>query len=144
MGILDRILGRRDPARRQDLARAAAAVDRELAGNLELTAMFDTTSQAVVFENGEFVRHRDILAREVPGAFAGLADVYGRMSQTEAAMERRGPAGSIRPEDRSVIEAWEGDVREAQRTLRLSAQAGPPTLWSALFGRSRGGRQTGR
>ena len=144
MGILDRILGRRDPARRHDLARAVAAVDRELAGNLELTAMFDTTSQAVVFENGEFVRHRDILAGEVPGAFAWLADVYERMSQTEGAMERRGPAGSIRPEDRSVIEAWEGDVREAQRTLRLEAQAGPPTPWSALFGRLRGGRPTGR
>lgn len=144
MSVLDRILGRRDPRRRAQLERAAADVDRELAGNLELAALFDQTHQAVVFENGEFARHRDVLAAEIPTAFAELADVYARIPATEDAMARRGPAASIRPEDRALIERWEGDVREAQHRLTTDAAAAPPSLVSVLVRRLRGGMRTGR
>ena len=137
MSLLDRVLGRRDRATRERLGRSVAAVDRELAANLELAAMFDQTHQAVVFENGEFARHRGVLEHEVPGAFAEVDDVYARIPQTETAMERRGPAGSVRPEDRATIEAWEGDVRAAQRALREAASGPPPSLVSLLGRRLR-------
>src|SRR5919198_2712533 len=88
MGIVDRVLGRRDPARRAELERAAGAVDRELAGNLELTAMFDQTHQPALFENGEFVRHRTTLEQEIPQTARELTDLYDRMTATETAMER--------------------------------------------------------
>lgn len=115
-----------------------AAVDRELAGNLELAAMFDQTHQAAVFENAEFARHRDILEREMPDAFAALRDVYERVPETESAMERRGPAGSLRPEDRARIEAWEGDVRTVQRALREAGAVKPPSLITRLLRALRG------
>lgn len=142
--MLDRIRGRRDPARHARLRAAAAAVDRELAANLELAAMFDQTHQPVVFENGELERHRVVLASEVPEVFPALAGVYDRIVATEEAMERRGPANSLRPEDRALIETWEGDLREAQRALRAAAAAEPPSLWARLVARLRGGRRTGR
>ncbi|HZP96575.1 MAG TPA: hypothetical protein VFC31_09600 [Candidatus Limnocylindria bacterium] len=144
MSLLDRVLGRRDRARERDLQRAAAAVDRELAANLELATMFDQTHQAVVFENGEFARYRAVLEVEVPDALVELADVYARIPTTEDAMERRGPAASVRPEDRALIESWEGDARAAQRTLRAAVAAKPPSLLAALVARLRGGRRTRR
>lgn len=133
-----------EPAERARLADAAAAVDRELAANIELSAMFDQTHLAVVFENGEFARQRDVLARVAPDAFALLADVYQRIPDTESAMERRGPANSLRPEDRSLIETWEGDLREAQRALRAAVNVPPASLWSRLVDPLLGGRRTGR
>ena len=133
-----------DPAERARLTGAAAAVDRELAANIELSAMFDQTRQAVVFENGEFARHRDVLVRVAPDAFGLLADVYQRIPDTESAMERRGPANSLKPEDRALIETWEGDVREAQRALRVAVNAPPASLWSRIVDRLRGGRWTRR
>lgn len=139
-----RSLGAPDPADRARLTVAAAAVDRELAANIELSAMFDQTHHPVIFENGEFARHRAALERLVPGAFALLADVYARIPDTESAMERRGPANSLKPADRALIEGWEGDVREAQRGLRAAVNAPPPSLWSRLSARLRGGGQTGR
>lgn len=139
MSVLDRILGRRDRTTQERIRVGAGAVDRELAANLELASMFDQTHQAVVFENGEFARHRGLLERELPGAFAALAEVYGRIPETESAMERRGPAGSIRPDDRAAIEAWEGDLRAAQRALRVAATAAPPSLVSLLARRLRRG-----
>lgn len=142
--VLDRIRGRRDPERRARLGAAAAGVDRELAANLELAAMFDQTHQAVVFENGEFGRHRAVLEAEAAVVYPALASVYERIPATESAMERRGPAGSLRPEDRMLIETWEGDLRDAQRALRDAARAEPPTLWRSVVARLRGGRQTGR
>ena len=63
---------------------------------------------------------------------------------TESAMERRGPAGSLRPQDRALIETWEGDVRVAQLSLRQAARRAPPSPLAALLARLRGGRQTGR
>ena len=137
-------MGRRDPERRARLEAAADAVARELAGDLELAAMFDQTHQAAVFENAEFGRHRSVLEAEVGDAYRRLADVYRRIPETEDAMERRGPAASIRPEDRALIEHWEGDARDAQRALIDEAHAQPPSLVSQLLGRLRGGTRTGR
>lgn len=144
MSVLDRILGRRDAVTRERLVGAADAVARELAGNLELTAMFDQTHQPVVFENAQFAKHRGVLGAEVRAAYTELADVYARMPETEDAMERRGPAASVRPEDRALIERWEGDARAAQRRLLEDAHAAPPSLVSTLVRRLRGGTRTGR
>jgi len=144
MGLLDRLLGRRDPARRARLEAAVAAIDRELAANLELSSMFDQTHQAVVFENGEFARHGEALRSEIAAAHANVAYVYERMPATESAMERRGPANSIRTEDRALIETWEGDVRAAQRAMREAASAAPASVWVSLLAWLRGGGQTGR
>ncbi len=137
MGLLDRLLGRRDRAAQERLARASAAVDRELAANLELAAMFDQTRQAAVFENSEWARHRETIARHAPLAYRALSDVYERIPETESAMERRGPALSLRPEDRAVVETWEGDARVAQRALREGASVPPPALLSMLLRRFR-------
>jgi hypothetical protein len=142
VGILDRLLGR-DPARRAAFAAASAAVDRELAANLELASMFDQTHQAALFEIGEFERHGATL-RDDPAAFSAVESVYRRVAETEAAMARRGPANTIRPEDLAFIEGWEGDVREAQRQLRLAPVAPARPWWSKLLGRSARKRQTGR
>ena len=114
----------------RDLERAVAAVDREIAANLELASMFDQTRQAVVFENGEFARHRATLDRAVHVTYVGLADLYERIPAAEAAMERRGPAASLREEDRALVEAWEGDARVLQRALRnaLEDSRRPPLV----------------
>lgn len=120
------------------LERAVAAVDRELAADLELMHMFDTTRQAFVLENGQFIAHREVIEREAPEAYAFVADVFERIPATEAAMERRGPAGSIADTDRALIHAWEGDAREAQRTLRASLVPPRATRWDALIARLRG------
>ncbi|HEV8230533.1 MAG TPA: hypothetical protein VGQ86_11275 [Candidatus Limnocylindria bacterium] len=126
MTILRRLLPRREPERRRRLERAVADVDRELAANLELTAMFDQTHQAVVLENAEFARHRATLEAELREAYAPLADLYARVPETESAMERRGPANSLREADRLIIETWEGDLRAAQRALRAALAAPSP------------------
>jgi hypothetical protein len=100
------------------LARAVAAIDRELAANLELTSMFDQTKQAFVLENGQWQLHGAIVARELPAAHAFLDDLYRRLPEAESAMERRGPANSLPDADREIVERWEGDAREGQRRLR--------------------------
>ena len=144
VGLLDRLRGRRDPARQARLERAAADVDRELAANIELASMFDQTHQAVIFENGQYTRHRDVLEAEVSVAATALASVYARIAATEDAMERRGPANSLKPEDKVLIETWEGDVRDAQRRLRDAVSAPALTLPQRLLARLSGGRRTGR
>ena len=111
------------------LDRAVAAIDRELAANLELTSMFDQTKQAFVLENGQWHLHGATVARELPAAHAFAADLYGRIPEAESAMERRGPANSVRDADREIVERWEGDAREAQRRLRADlARPDPPFL----------------
>jgi len=142
VGVLDRLLGR-DPARRVAFASAAAAVDRELAANLELASMFDQTHQAALFEIGEFERHGATL-RDDPAVFSAVESVYRRVAETEAAMARRGPANTIKPEDLAFIEGWEGDVRAAQRGLRDAVNAPPPSAWALLVARLRGSRPAGR
>jgi hypothetical protein len=127
-----------DPEERRRLERAVAAVDRELAANLELTSMFDQTKQAVVLENGEFARHGATIQAGLASAHGPLADLYGRMPDAESAMERRGPANSLRDADRAIIETWEGDARAAQRELRAALASPPPSPLSALLRRLRG------
>ena len=122
------------------LERAVAAIDRELAADLELTSMFDQTKQAFVLENGQWHLHRAVVARELPGAHAYLDDLYRRLPDAESAMERRGPANSLKDEDREIVERWEGDAREGQRRLRSDLarpQLGPfGRLIARFFGRS--------
>lgn len=126
---------RRDPAAQAALERAVAAVDRELAANLELTTMFDQTRQAFVLENGQFLIHREVIEAELPRIGPAVVDLYLRIPEAESAMERRGPAGTIKDADRRVVEAWEGDARSAQRALRGALAAPAPTLWSRLRSR---------
>ena len=139
MGILSRLLGAPAPEDRPLLVAAAAAIDRELAANIELASLWDQTHQAVVFENAEFARHAALLRRLTSGAFDFelLDEVYTRMPSVESAMERRGPVNSIKPEDKSFVETWEGDVREAQRWLRAAVAAPPPSAWALLMARLR-------
>jgi hypothetical protein len=119
----------RTPDAQARLDRAVAAIDRELAANLELTSMFDQTKQAFVLENGQWHLHGAVVAKELPAAHAFAADLYARMPDAESAMERRGPANSLKDEDREIVEGWEGDAREAQRRLRAElARPDPPPL----------------
>ncbi len=120
---------RRDPRSQAALEGAGAAVDRELAANLELTTMFDQTRQAVVLENGEFATHRALIEGELPREFRGLVELYAALPAAESAMERRGPAGSLPPLDRGIVETWEGDARESQRVLRAAVAAPPRAPW---------------
>src|SRR5687767_15794151 len=100
--------------------------------------MFDQTKQAVVLENGEFTRHAATIQSGLAAAHAPLADLYARIPDTESAMERRGPANSLRDADRALIEAWEGDARAAQRGLREALAAPPLSPFGALLKRLRG------
>lgn len=135
MGLLQRLLSAPTPEERARLASAAAAVDRELAANIELAALWDQTHQAATFENGEFARNGAAIGAAAPAASALLVDVYERIPATESAMERRGPVNSIAAADKALVEAWEGDVREAQRTLRAAVSAPAPSAWSLLVRR---------
>ena len=128
---------RRGPDAQAELERAVAAVDRELAADLELTTMFDQTKQAFVLENGQFLAARDAVARHAPEACAILAELYERIPAVESAMERRGPAGSIANADRTLVEAWEGDAREAQRVIRAALAQPTATRWDRLAARLR-------
>ena len=115
----------RDPERQAALERAVAAIDRELAANLELTAIFGQTRQAFVLENGQFQGNGDVLEREIPAAHAQAADLYRRIPEAEAAMEKRGPANSLPDADRLIVEIWDGDARSLQVVLRDAASAPP-------------------
>lgn len=132
------LFGRPDPERRRRLERAVADIDRELAANLELTSMFDQTKQAVVLENGEFTRHGATIQAGLAAEHVRLADLYARIPDTESAMERRGPANSLRDADRALIETWEGDARAAQRGLREALAAPPLSPFAAVLKRLRG------
>jgi hypothetical protein len=127
-----------DPEVRRRLERAVADVERELAANLELTSMFDQTHQAVVLENGEFIRHGATIAAGLAVSHGSLADLYSRIPAAESAMERRGPANTLRDDDRVLIETWEGDARAAQRQLRAELAAPPSSPFAMLIGRLRG------
>jgi len=125
------------------LERAVAAIDRELAANLELTALFDQTRQPIVLENGEFARHRAALERTAPAIFTAVAELYARVAEAESAMERRGPANSLKDEDRAIVERWEGDARAAQRALREALGLKPVAGPRAAIARLRGSRLPG-
>lgn len=127
--------GRRAPDRQAELDTAVAAIDRELAANLELTAMFDQTRQAFVLEMGQFGLHEEVLQRELPETHERVAAVYARIPEAESAMERRGPANTLKDADRTIVESWEGDARALQRQLRDAAAAPLPSQLSQLFAR---------
>jgi len=130
----------RSPESQQLLERAVAAIDRELAANLELTSMFDQTKQPFVLEMGQWSIHAAVIARELPEAHAFTADLYARIPAAESAMERRGPANSLRDEDREIVERWEGDAREAQRRLRADLVRPQPGFLGRLIARLPGRR----
>jgi hypothetical protein len=125
----------RSPEAQAALERAVAAVDRELAANLELTSMFDHTKQAFVLENAQWHRHAETIARDLAAAHAFAADLYARMPDAESAMERRGPANSLKDEDREIVERWEGDAREAQKRLRADLARPQPGSFRRLIAR---------
>jgi hypothetical protein len=127
-----------DPEVRRRLERAVADVERELAANLELTSMFDQTHQAVVLENGEFIRHGSTIEAGLAVAHGSLADLYSRIPAAESAMERRGPANTLRDDDRVLIETWAGAARAAQRQLRAELAAPPSSPFAMLIRRLRG------
>ena len=132
------VFGKADPEQRRRLERAVADVDRELAANLELTSMFDQTHQAVVLENGEFLRHAATIEASLASAHGALADLYSRVPDAESAMERRGPANTLRDDDRLTIETWEGDARAAQRAMRAALAAPPESAFARVLRRLRG------
>ena len=138
VGFFPWLFSKPDPEERQRLERAVADVDRELAANLELTSMFDQTHQAVVLEIGEFTRHRTTIEDGVAAAYGPLADLYSRVADTESAMERRGPANTLRDDDRVLIETWEGDARAAQRGLREALATPRLSPLARLLRKSRG------
>ena len=138
MGFFPWLFQKPDPELRQRLERAVADVDRELAANLELTSLFDQTHQAVVLENGEFTRHGGTIEAGLDAAYRPLADLYARIPDTESAMERRGPANSLREADRVLIETWEGDARAAQNGLREALAAPRLSPFAQLLRRLRG------
>lgn len=116
---------RRSPEEQSQLERAVAAIDRELAGNLELVTMFMQTKQPAVLENAAYGAWRDAIVSADEAVAAQLAGVYDAMSDAESAMERRGPAASIPRADRETVERWEGQARTVQRELR-SLPGRPP------------------
>lgn len=116
----------RSPEAQAELQRAVAALDRELAADLELTGMFDQTKQAFVLEMGQWSIHARTIERESPDLHRFLADLYGRIPEAESAMERRGPANTLKDVDRDIVQRWEGDAREAQRLLRGDRSRTPP------------------
>ena len=138
MGFFPWLFQWQDPEIRRQLERAVAEVDRELAANLELMSLFDQTHQAIVLENGEFARHHTTIEVGLDDAYRTLADLYSRIPDTESAMERRGPANSIREADRLLIETWEGDARAAQRRLRAALAAPRPSPFARLLRLMRG------
>ena len=109
---------RRSAAEQEQLERAVAAIDRELAGNLELVTMFMQTKQPAVLENAAYGAWRDAIAAADEPIAAQLAALYDALPAAESAMERRGPAASIPRADRETVERWEGQARTVQRELR--------------------------
>jgi hypothetical protein len=144
VGFLSSLFSKPDPEERRRLERAVADVDRELAANLELTSMFDQTHQAVVLEISEFTRHRATIEIGLAAAYGPLADLYSRIADAESAMERRGPANTLRDDDRVLIETWEGDARGAQRGLREALAAPRLSPLARLLRRLRGVLPSGR
>src|SRR5437867_7556528 len=128
---------RRSAAEQQQLERAVAAIDREMAGNLELVTMFMQTKQPAVLENAAQQAWRPEIAAADPGLAARLDALYAAIPEAESAMERRGPAGSIRPEDRASVQRWEGEARTVGRELRRLPSTRPASWADRLLGRLR-------
>jgi len=128
---------RRTPEEQARLERAVAAIDREMAANLELVTMFMQTKQSAVLENAAQHAWRPEIAAADPGLAARLDALYAAIPEAESAMERRGPAGSIRPEDRASVQRWEGEARTVGRELRRLPSTRPASWADRLLGRLR-------
>lgn len=128
----------RSAAERAGLARAASRIDREIAGNLELVGMFLQTKQPAVLDVEGYGAERATIAGADADLAARVDALYERLPEAESAMERRGPAGSFRGEDRAIVEGWEGEARSVQRALRALPASRPPTPGSRLLRRFRG------
>jgi hypothetical protein len=122
----------RDPQVQVRLERAAAGIDREFAANLELVTMFMQTKQPATLENAAFLAGRAEIAAADEELAARLDVLYDGMSDAESAMERRGPAGSIRAEDRATVQHWEGSARVLQRAVRTLAASRPRSAGDRL------------
>ena len=118
---------RRSAEERARLARASALVDGELAGNLELVTMYLQTKQPAVLEIAAYERVRGELAAADPALAARLDVLYEHIPEAESAMERRGPAGSIRGDDRATVQRWEGYARQLQVALRALPSSDAPS-----------------
>jgi hypothetical protein len=127
---------RRSPEEQTRLERAVAAIDRELAANLELVTMFMQTRQAAVLENVAHGAWRQEIAAADPEVGARLDALYAAIPEAESAMERRGPAASFRREDRAIVERWDGEARTLQRALRRLPSARPASWADRLLVRS--------
>jgi hypothetical protein len=123
---------RRSTEEQARLSRAVAAIDRELAGNLELVTMFMQTKQPVVLENAAYQVHRREIAADDETLAARLDRLYEAMPHAESAMERRGPAGSIPRAERDTVERWEGDARTVQREVRAAPGRRPRSAGDRL------------
>lgn len=123
---------RRPPEEQARLARAAAGVDRELAGNVELVTMYMQTKQPAVLEIAAFTAYGDDIAAADADLGRRLGALYESVPDAEDAMERRGPAGSIKNDDRAIVERWEGGARVLQREVRLLPASRPPSAGDRL------------
>ena len=132
MGEVDVFRAKRPAARQAALERAAAAVDREIAADLELVTMYMQTKQPAVLENAAYLAWKNEIAAADADLDARLSVLYERVPDAEAAMERRGPAGSIRPEDRATVQQWEGNARVLQRAVRELPRSRPRSPFDRL------------
>lgn len=126
---------RRSGEERGRLERAASRIDRELAGNLELVGMFLQTKQPTVLDVEGYEAERGAIADADAELAARVDALYERLPAAESAMERRGPAGSFRGEDRAIVEGWEGEARALQREIRALPGSRPPTPGARLLAR---------
>ncbi len=133
--LVARVLPRakRAPDAQEGLEHAAAGIDRELAGNLELVTMYMQTKQPAILENAAYRAWRQEVVAADAALAARLDVLYERMPDAESAMERRGPAGSVRPEDRATVQQWEGNARVVQRALRQLPASGPRSAGDRLL-----------
>lgn len=143
-GLLARIVPRRrrPPEEQARLERAVAALDRELAGDLELVTMYMQTKQPAVLDNVAYSAWREDVARADADLGSRLDVLYERLPDAESAMERRGPAGSIPPQDRATVQHWEGAARVLQRDLRALPASRPRSAADRLLAWLRARLQT--
>ena len=100
---------------------AVAAIDRELAANLELTSMFDQTNQPFVLENGQWQLHGGAIEKELPGAHAFVAELYARMRQLDWRTATFGTDEILKIDD-LVVDIAGYEARLAGRRIELTHQ----------------------
>ena len=119
------------------LGAAVAAIDRELAANIELAVALGSDA------SGRRVRERpssrdmrsSAQAHVRPFDFELLDQVYARMPLVEGAMERRGPVNSIKP--RTSVSRRDVGGRRPRGPAVAAGSGGcaPPSAWALLMAR---------